>query len=45
MVFISSGEDTTGIASVAAVRLIPGDNHLMLGWEPSAEATIAGWLG
>lgn len=45
VVFISSCEDTTGIASVAAVHLIAGDNHLMLGWEPSAESTIAGWLG
>ncbi|HEY1322560.1 MAG TPA: hypothetical protein VGF32_20050 [Streptosporangiaceae bacterium] len=45
VVFISSCEDTTGIASVAAVHLIPGDNHLMLGWEPSAESTVAGWLG
>jgi len=28
----------------AASRLISGDNHLMLGWEPSAEATLVGWL-
>jgi hypothetical protein len=45
VVFISSCEDTAGIASVAAVHLIPGDNHLMLGWEPSAESAVAGWLG
>jgi hypothetical protein len=45
VVFISSCEDTAGIAKVAATTLIAGDNHLMLGWEPSAEATVAGWLG
>lgn len=44
VVFIASCQDTTGIASLAASRLISGDNHLMLGWEPSAEATLAGWL-
>jgi hypothetical protein len=43
VVFTASCQDTTGIASPAASR-ISGDNHLMLGWGPSAEATIAGWL-
>jgi hypothetical protein len=44
VVFIASCQDTTGIASLAASQLISGDNHLMLGWEPSAEATLVGWL-
>lgn len=44
VVFIASCQDNTGIASLAASRLISGDNHLMLGWEPSAEATLVGWL-
>jgi hypothetical protein len=45
VVFIASCQDATGIASLAGSRLISGDNHLMLGWEASAEATVAGWLG
>lgn len=45
VVFIASCQDTTGIASLAASRLISGDNHLMLGWEASAESALAGWLG
>jgi len=44
VVFIASCEDTTGIGDLAAVTLFPGYNHLMLGWEPTAEATISGWL-
>ena len=44
VVFIASCEDTTGIGNLAAVTLFSGYNHLMLGWEPTAEATISGWL-
>lgn len=43
-VFISSCESSTGISNVAGMTLIPGDNHLMLGWESTAESTIRGWL-
>jgi hypothetical protein len=44
VVFIASCEDTTGIANVSSVDLLSNDNHLMLGWEPTAEVTIASWL-
>ena len=42
---IASCQDTTGIANVVCSTLIMGDNHLMLGWESSAESTVASWLG
>lgn len=45
MVFTSSCRSSRGIGALAASKLIAGDNHLMLGWEATAEATIAGWLG
>ncbi len=44
VVFIASCEDASGIANLVAVTLFSGYNHLMLGWEPTAEATISGWL-
>lgn len=44
VVFEASCEETTGIGNVGAVDLIGGDNHLMLGWEPTAESVIANWL-
>lgn len=44
VVFEASCEQTTGIGDVASVKLIAGDNHLMLGWEPTAESDIASWL-
>lgn len=45
VVFDASCESTTGIGDVGAVTMLAGDNHLMLGWDPTAESTIAGWLG
>lgn len=45
VVFIASCQDTTGIGNVVRSTLITGDNHLMLGWESSAESTVASWLG
>lgn len=44
VVFVASCEDTAGISNVAAVTLFSGYNHLMLGWEPTAETTISEWL-
>jgi hypothetical protein len=44
VVFEASCEETTGIGDVGAVHLIGGDNHLMLGWEPTAESIISSWL-
>lgn len=45
VVFDKSCEDTTGIGDVAAVTLVSGDNHLMLGWQSTAMRTVNGWLG
>jgi hypothetical protein len=45
VLFDRSCEATTGIGNVAAVTMIAGDNHLMLGWEATAENTISNWLG
>ena len=44
VVFVASCEDTAGITNLATEVLFSGYNHLMLGWEPTAESTIAGWL-
>jgi len=44
VVFVASCTETTGIGNVAAVVTIASDNHLQLGWDPSAEQTIAQWL-
>lgn len=44
VVFEASCEQTTGFADVAAVDLLAGDNHLMLGWDSAAESVIASWL-
>jgi len=45
VVFTSSCQSSRGVGALAASKLIASDNHLMLGWEATAEATIAGWLG
>jgi hypothetical protein len=44
VVFQSSCQATKGIGKVAGSTLIATDNHLMLGWDPTAESTVAGWL-
>jgi hypothetical protein len=44
VVLIASCQDTTGIANVVCSTLAMGDNHLMLGWESSAESTVASWF-
>jgi hypothetical protein len=44
VVFIASCEDSIGIADLVTVTLLSGYNHLMLGWGPTAEAAIGGWL-
>ncbi len=44
VVFVASCEDTAGITNLATVELFSGYNHLMLGWEPTAESAIARWL-
>jgi hypothetical protein len=45
VVFVNSCQSSKGIGTLAGSTLLTGDNHLMLGWEATAEATIAGWLG
>lgn len=45
VVFDTSCEDTTGIGHVAGLTMVTGDNHLMLGWENTAEHAVSGWLG
>lgn len=45
VVFDNSCESTTGIGHVGGVTMIAGDNHLMLGWDTTAENTINTWLG
>lgn len=45
MVFTGSCESRRGIGALAASKLTTSDNHLMLGWEATAEATIASRLG
>jgi hypothetical protein len=45
VVFISSCQSSKGIGTLAASTLLAGDNHLMLGWQATAESTVAGWLG
>jgi hypothetical protein len=44
VVFDSSCQATTGIANVAGSTMVAGDNHLMLGWESSAEQAVGTWL-
>lgn len=44
LVFVASCENTAGIPGTVNVTELTGDNHLMLGWESTAEQTIAGWL-
>jgi len=44
VVFDTSCQATTGIGHVAGLTMVTGDNHLMLGWEPTAEHAIGGWL-
>ena len=44
VVFDTSCENTTGIGHVGGLTMVTGDNHLMLGWESTAEHTIGGWL-
>jgi hypothetical protein len=44
VVFDTSCEATTGIGHVAGLTMVTGDNHLMLGWESTAEHAIGGWL-
>jgi hypothetical protein len=44
VVFDKSCQATTGIANVAGSTMVGGDNHLMLGWESTAEQAIGGWL-
>jgi len=44
VVFTSSCLSSKGIGNLAASTLIAGDNHLMLGWESTAESSVAGWL-
>jgi hypothetical protein len=34
-----------GLGAVGGNTLLPGANHLQLGWEPSAMAQVASWLG
>jgi hypothetical protein len=45
VVFDQSCEATKGIGDVAAVTMVSGDNHLMLGWQSTAMGTVSGWLG
>jgi hypothetical protein len=45
LVFLASCESTTGIPGPHNVTEVVGDNHLMLGWESSAESQITSWLG
>ncbi|MBB2892753.1 esterase/lipase family protein [Flexivirga oryzae] len=44
VVFEASCLDGAGIGDLAGTRLIASDNHLMLGWEPTAADTVEGWL-
>jgi hypothetical protein len=44
VVFDSSCQSTTGIGQVAGATMVPGDNHLMLGWESTAMHAVGGWL-
>jgi hypothetical protein len=44
VVFDTSCQATTGIGHVAGLTMVTGDNHLMLGWESTAEHAIGGWL-
>ncbi|HEY3609895.1 MAG TPA: lipase, partial [Pseudonocardiaceae bacterium] len=44
VVFDTSCAATTGIGQVAGLTMVTGDNHLMLGWESTAEHAIGGWL-
>jgi hypothetical protein len=45
LVFVASCSSTTGIPGPHNVTEIVGDNHLMLGWESTAESQIKSWLG
>lgn len=45
LVFVASCEATAGIPGPHNVTEIAGDNHLLLGWESTAESQIATWLG
>jgi hypothetical protein len=44
VVFDESCQSSQGIADLAGSTMISGDNHLMLGWESSAEQAIGTWL-
>jgi hypothetical protein len=44
VVFDKSCQATTGIANVAGSTMVTGDNHLMLGWESTAEHAVGTWL-
>jgi hypothetical protein len=44
VVFDTSCQATTGIGHVAGLTMVTGDNHLMLGWESTAEHAIGAWL-
>jgi hypothetical protein len=44
VVFDTSCQATTGIGHVAGLTMVTGDNHLMLGWESTAERAIGAWL-
>ncbi|HZS15801.1 MAG TPA: lipase [Candidatus Dormibacteraeota bacterium] len=45
LVFLASCESTTGIPGTHNITEVAGDNHLMLGWESSAESQVESWLG
>lgn len=45
LLFESSCLSTTGIPGPVTTALVTGDNHLQLGWEPTAAGKILGWLG
>lgn len=45
LVFIASCESTTGMPGPVNITEVAGDNHLMLGWESSAESQVETWLG
>jgi hypothetical protein len=45
VVFTQSCRSTAGLGAVGGNTLLAGDNHLQLGWEPSAMVQVASWLG
>jgi hypothetical protein len=45
LVFVASCTSTAGIPGPRNVTQIANDNHLLLGWESTAESQIATWLG